>query len=424
MKFLDKILASKIYLQFRKLIPNNMVNSFKHLPLAILANAAYGFPSKELKIIGVTGTNGKTTTATTIYDILHRSGKKVALISTVEAKFGNKKMDTGLHVTSPSPWDLQKILRKIVTKGYRYLVLETTSHGFVQHRLWGVDFEIGVMTNLTEDHLDYHKTMAEYAKAKSKLFQHSQISVLNIDDPWFETFKKSSKSKIITYGWQKGDYQAKKLAKNYPLPGKYNQMNAVAALAVADLVGIDLKEAQKNLQKFSGILGRMQVVYDKDYKVIVDFAHTPDGLDKALTTLKKDLKKPGRLISVFGCAGLRDKKRRKMGFYSAKFADITIITAEDPRSENIKNISDEIASWAKKARAKYIKDVSKFKNGSHVYTMIDDRRQAIAKALKIAKKNDIVGIFGKGHEKSLAIGTEEIPWSDQKVVAELLKIKK
>jgi len=415
----------------RSLVPNSLVNTFWHLPKAALANLVYGFPGKKLKVIGVTGTDGKTTTATLIHYILDYAGKKVALISTVSAKIGKKEIDTGFHVTTPDPFVLQKLLKKILKKGYEYLVLESTSHGFAQHRLWGIDFLAGVVTNITEDHFLYHKIWQNYALAKAKLFKNTKYSILNIEDGSYSFLKTKAAGKIITYGLKKGDFNLAGFKFRSRLPGDFNKLNCLGAAAVTNALGIDKQKIKKALADFPGVKGRMQMMQRVPFKIVVDFAHTPNALKQALKALRGQVGKNGRLISIFGCAGLRDRNRRKMGMVSAQLADITVVTAEDPRTERIEKISEEIASWAKKGGAKEIKVSSRacrfpkpsllVKKPFPIFVKIPDRGEAIEFAIKIAKKGDVVGIFGKGHERSMCFGTVEKPWSDQEAIKKILE---
>lgn len=408
----------------RGAIPNSLVNLFKHLPMAVAANVFYGFPSKKLTIIGVTGTDGKTTTSTILYHLLHENGYKVALISTVSAKIGDQDIDTGFHVTSPDHFPLQKLLRQIVDKGYTHVVLEVTSHGLDQHRFGGISFEGGIVTNVTEDHLDYHKTWDKYLKAKAKLFDETKFAVLNAEDKSFDYLKNNAKGQVITYGQSIGDWNLENFKFNLKILGQFNYLNSLAASAAANRLGVSKENIKKSLASFEGVNGRMQVMQNDPFTVIVDFAHTPNALKTALLELNKI--KKGKLISIFGCAGQRDKNRRKMGFESAKMADITIITAEDPRTEGVEKISQEIAGWSEKGGAKEViqSNLMTDKNINFpVYVKIADRKKAIDFALGLAKKGDVIGIFGKGHEKSMCYGTEELSWSDQDVVRGLLKVQ-
>jgi UDP-N-acetylmuramoyl-L-alanyl-D-glutamate--2,6-diaminopimelate ligase len=409
--------------KIRNLIPNWLVNYGKHLPVAILANIVYGFPSKKLRVIGVTGTDGKTTTATMLYHILHQNKYKVALISTVCAKIGSQDIDTGFHVTSPDHFPLQKLLKRIKNNNYTHVVIEATSHGLAQFRLWGINFTGGIVTNITQDHLLYHKTTDNYLKAKARLFNSTKFAILNKDDKSWEYLSKNASGQIISYGIKNGDYNLNNLKIDLKILGEYNKLNALAALAAAQKLGIDEQKSLQALKNFKGILGRMQLMHDKNFKVIVDFAHTPNALKTVLQELKKISK--NKTISVFGCAGLRDTGRRKMGLVSVQNADITIITTEDPRTEGVEKISDEITDWAKKGGGIECRDVKSCvsTNKKHIYIKISDRQQAINFAIKIAQKGDVVGIFGKGHEQSMCYGTQEKSWSDQEAVEKALKLK-
>lgn len=395
----------------RKFIPNKAVNLFKHLPLAVLANLIYGFPSGKMKFIGVTGTDGKTTTTNMIYQILKSAGKKTAMVSTINAEIDGKKIDTGFHVTNPDPFLLQELIKKSAKAGTEIFVLEVTSHGLDQYRDWGIEFEVGVITNITHEHLDYHKTWENYFKAKAKLISNSKVAVINRDEDHYQKLAKFGKGKVITFGQSNdADFNPKTCKYNLCIPGEYNEMNALAAIAAASVFGVGIDSSIKVLDKFSSLEGRMQEIENNlGVKIIIDFAHTPNALENALKTLRVQTR--GKLISVFGCAGLRDEgKRSLMGEISARLADLTVVTAEDPRGE-IDNINGQILKGAKKEGGVL---------GKNVY-IENDRQEAIGLAIKLAKKGDTVGIFGKGHEKSMNInGISEIPWSDEKAVRKAL----
>lgn len=395
----------------RRLIPNEVVNVLKHLPSSVLANIIYGFPSKGMKFIGVTGTDGKTTTTNMIYQILKDAGKKVAMVSTINAEINGEKIDTGFHVTNPDYFLLQKLIDKAKKAGTEIFVLEVTSHGLDQFRTWGINFEIGVITNITSEHLDYHKTWENYFNSKAKLIKNSRWAVLNNDEDHFKRLKLLARGLVVSFGNTKADFDTDKYKFKLKLPGDYNILNALAAIATTNILGVEEKNAIKTVENFSSLEGRMEEVKNnKGLKIIVDFAHTANALENALKTLKSGNK--GKLISVFGCAGLRDvKKRPLMGEISARLADITVITAEDPRGE-IDKINAEIMQGVKKAGGKL---------GKNVY-IEKDRQKAIELAInKLAGKGDTVGIFGKGHEKSLNItGNEELPWSDVEAVKKAL----
>lgn len=378
---------------FRSLIPNWIVNTFWHLPKAVLANIIYRFPSRKLVVIGITGTSGKTSTAHLLHHILTTAGYKTALISTIIVKIGDKQIPTGLHVTNPDPFTLQKLLRKIVNKRYKYVVLEVTSHGLDQHRCWGCQFTYGILTNITHEHLDYHQTMANYRQAKLKLIKQTKIAVLNQTNSSFPLAKKTAKKKVITFS------------------GQFDQANLNAASAVAEDLGLKKKLIDKALKTFPGILGRMETVYNKQFRIIIDFAHKPDALKQALNHLRGLVEGEGRLISVFGSAGLRDKlKRPMMGEISGDLADITILTAEDPRTEDVNQIIKEIYQGCKQAQAKKVYQEP-------------DRQKAINLAVKLARPGDIVALFGKSHEQSMCFGKIEHPWSEHQAVKKALQHK-
>jgi len=390
----------------RKLIPQILINTFWHFPKAVLANLFYGFPSRKLKVIGITGTSGKTTTAHLLYHLLQKNGFKVALISTIAAKLGKKEIDIGLHVTNPEPFALQKLLKTIVNKSFDHIILEVTSHGLDQHRIWGINFTYGVLLNITHEHLDYHQTFKKYQQAKFKLLKNSQTAVLNVADKSYSAACKLATGKVI-------NFQPKQI-KTLPgsLIGDFNKANVAAASVIAQDLGIAPSAIQTSLQTFPGIPGRMEFIQASPFTIIIDFAHKPDALEKALKAIKKLKAKKGRIISVFGSAGLRDtQKRPLMGKISAKLSDITILTAEDPRTEKVNQIIDQIeAGWQQVKTKKQL-----FKQ--------PDRQLAINQAIKLAQPGDYVCLFGKAHEKSLCFGTIEYPWSEHQAVQTALKLR-
>ncbi|OGE62809.1 hypothetical protein A2964_01850 [Candidatus Daviesbacteria bacterium RIFCSPLOWO2_01_FULL_40_27] len=383
----------------KDILSQEVINNFYHLPKAILANIIYGFPTRGLTVIGVTGTDGKTTTVNMIYQILLAAGKKVSVVSTINAP--------GFHITSPDSFAVQRFARQAASSGDEYLVLEVTSHALDQYRYWGIKFDIGVITNITHEHLDYHKTFDNYLKTKLKLIRNVRFAVVNqnIKDV-------SSEGKIITFGLDKGDFNQEQIKLKLKVPGDYNIENALTSLAVAFALGIDKKIAQDALESFTGIKGRMEEVQNnKDIKIIIDFAHTPGGLEQALKTLRCQMRS-GRLIAVIGAEGDRDiEKRFMMGEIAQRFANYVIVTAVDPRGY-LDIINRQIADGATKAGAK--RDQNFF--------VIDDREKAFDFAInKLSKYGDTVGIFGKGHETSMNLdGKREIPWSDLEAVRNVL----
>lgn len=396
----------------RKLIPNLVVNLFKHLPTAVLANIIHGFPSRRMKFIGVTGTDGKTTTTNMIYEILKHAGFKVSMVSTINAEINGEKIDTGFHVTNPDPFLLQELIKKSIKSGSEIFVLEVTSHGLDQFRDWGINFEVGVITNITHEHLDYHRSWENYFKAKAKLIKNSNFAILNKDENHFLELAKLAKGKVVTFGQSKdADFNPKTCVCDLCIPGNYNEMNALSAIAASSVFGVNKAHAVVTINKFSNLEGRMQEIKNNlGIRIIIDFAHTPNALENVLKTLKDET--GGKLISVFGCAGLRDEgKRLLMGEISVRCSDITIITAEDPRGE-IDQINRQILEGAQKAGGVL---------GENVY-IENNRQKAIEMAVKkLARKGDIVGIFGKGHEKSMNLdGNSEVSWSDEEAVRKVL----
>ncbi len=392
----------------KAILPQEEINTFYHLPMAFLANIIYGFPTRELRVIGITGTDGKSTTTNMIYQILKAAGKAVSMVSTINATVAGKSYNTGFHVTSPDPFAVQKFAREALNCGDEYLVLEVTSHALDQYRFWGVKLNIGVITNITHEHLDYHQTFKNYLVAKLKLLEQVEFAIINQN---IKNYASELKGKIVTFGLLSGDFNQQDIKINLKIPGDYNIENALCSLAVAFVLGIDKKIAQKALENFKGIKGRMEEIKNrKNIKIVVDFAHTPNALEQALKTLRKDTK--GRLIAVFGSAGKRDvEKRSLMGQIAGRLADISIITAEDPRGE-LEIISQQIVQGIKKAGGVMDKNIF----------VLEDRGEAIDFAInRIAKAGDTVGIFGKGHERAMNLdGRSEIPWSDSETVKKAL----
>ncbi len=394
----------------KSIISQKTINNFYHLPKAALANTIYGFPTKRLKVIGVTGTDGKTTTTNMVYQILKDAGKKVSMISTVNAYIAGKSYDTGFHVTSPDPFAVQNFAKKAKDNGDEYLVMEVTSHALDQGRFFGIKFDIGVITNITHEHLDYHKTYEAYLNTKAKLIKNVNFAIINQN--LFDKLKNNTSGKIITFGINNGDFNQLDLKLNLKIPGDYNIENALASMVVAFALGIDRKIAQKTLEKFKGVKGRMDFIKNnKGLKIVIDFAHTPNGLMQALAALRPQMA-DGRLISLIGCEGYRDVgKRAMMGEIAQKYSNIVIVTSVDPRGQ-LREINEQIILGAEKMGAK--KDINFF--------VIDDRQKAIDFAInKLSKKGDLVGIFGKGHESSMNLdGKGEIPWSDYIAVEKAL----
>lgn len=393
------------------------IKNIYHFAQAFLASIYFGFPSKKLTVIAVTGTDGKTTTVNMIYHILKSAGKKVSMVSSLGATIGDKTTDTGYHVSTPSPFQVQKLLKDAVCSGSDYFVLEATSHGLDQNRLAFVKIKIGILTNVTDEHMDYHKTWTNYASAKAKLFRNVDYSILNKDDKSYEFFKNIVGGKITTYSLTGlADVTPKNFPIKLKLEGQYNLYNALAASAVATCLEITKEKILNSFNSFTKLKGRLQEIKEgQNFRVVIDFAHTPNGLEQVLKTLQSGKNKNSKLIAVFGSAGDRDKqKRQTMGKIASKYADISIITSEDPRSENPLDIAKTIATGFTRYK--------KIENND--YFIIPNRKEAISFALKMAKKDDIVGFFGKGHESSQCIGDVEYPWSEEEVVKRAIKAQK
>lgn len=388
------------------------IKNIYHLFQSIAANLIYNKPSRGITIIGVTGTDGKTTTSSMIYHIFKTAGQKAALISTVAALIDGKSYDTGFHVTTPDSFAIQSYISKAKKAGVKYLIIETTSIGLHQNRIYGIPFEIGVLTNITNEHLDYHKNYENLVKAKAKLFQIAKTAVVNADDKSFSFLAPYiNDKKVITYGMKKDTTINPSIFPfKIKLMGEFNAYNALAAIAVARALGIKDNIIKNALLSFSAPTGRGEVVYDKEFKIIIDFAHTPGAFMAVLPEIYKI--KTGKIIHVFGCAGKRDKyKRQAMGKISSSFADIIILTAEDPRNEDAAKINDEIEKGI----------ISKFDKKN--LFKIPDRKTAIIKAVSIANKGDIILLTGKGHESSMNYGNGEVPWSEHEAVKEGLRAR-
>lgn len=409
----------------KKLVPQNIKNIY-HLFQAILANFMYGFPAKSIKIIGVTGTNGKTTTVQMIAKILEEAGHKVAIASTINFKIGEKEWVNKTKFTTLSPFAVQQFILDTVKARCEYLVLETSSHSLDQCRIWGIEYFAAVITNVTREHLDYHKKMEKYRKAKLKLFKHAKVAIVNSDMEKPEEFLQFNNKKQITYSLK--NYQADVFAKNIELkahssqfainnsqfilnlPGEFNIENALAAVSVGISEDINLETCAQALGKIQGVPGRMEYVpNNKSLNIIVDYAVTPDSLEKLYTLIQRINANKNRIIAVFGSCGERDRgKRPIMGEIVSKYTDFIILTNEDPYYENPQRIIDEIEAGIKN------KELGKS------YWKILDRRVAIKKALQLAEPGDFVVVTGKGAEETMAIGKKRIPWNDKKVILEEL----
>ncbi len=421
--------------------------------LAHLAAAWHDFPSRKLRVIGITGTDGKTTTCTLAASILSAAGHKVGTITTVAATIGEQEIDTGFHTTTPDAPDIQRYLAQMVDAGMEYAVIEATSHGLAQHRLDAVEFDIAAVTNITHEHLDIHGVWENYRDAKALLFRAlaasyrkprtAKVAVLNTDDVErgvFEFLRQIPADEQILYSaegrGQKdegGNPQSAirnpqfifardiqrsprglrftvvtphgELQIESPLIGRYNVSNILAAVGIGVARRVPFDAMREGVARVRGVVGRMQVMQSEPFTAIVDFAHTPNALRVALETARELTR--GKVIVIFGCAGLRDVgKRALMGEVAGKLADTIIVTAEDPRTESLGAINAQIAEGLQRAGRRERED----------FFIVNDRAEAIAFAVKLANAGDVVIVTGKGHERSMCFGTTEYPWSDQEAL--------
>jgi UDP-N-acetylmuramoyl-L-alanyl-D-glutamate--2,6-diaminopimelate ligase len=409
--------------------------------LAHLSAAWHGFPARQLTMIGVTGTDGKTTTASLIYHILRASGRRVGMISTVNAIIGEEAINTGLHTTTPDAPDVQRLLAQMVAAGTDVCVLEATSHGLAQHRVAACDFDVALVTNITHEHLDIHGSIEAYRAAKASLFQGlmagyrkpdvDKIAVLNRGDSSFEYLQSYSTDVKLTYNIGKpGDVIADNLAQTtdwtrfdvkspygrFPLEtrllGIFNVFNVLAASATALALGIESQAIQEGVAAMRSIPGRMERVdRGQPFIALVDFAHTPNSLRRALETARA-LSAGRRVIVVFGCAGLRDvEKRPIMGRIAAELADYSILTAEDPRTEDLDTIIEAMAEGVQEGGGIEGQD----------FERVPDRGAALARAVDLAEPGDIIIACGKGHEQSMCFGETEYPWDDREALIAALE---
>jgi len=414
--------------------------------LGQLAEIWFDKVNRRLKVIGVTGTDGKTTTSHIVHHILEKKFKNVGLISTLGAKIGKRTIDTGLHVTSPDLLVLYSIYQKMEKAGCEYVVLEVTSHGIDQERIWGVNFLFGVLTNITPEHLDYHKTFINYRYTKASFLAKCPKVIINKDDKSYHYLKTYLSGKVRLFDYSvntKADVFATDIRQNQngfsfwvnfdntrykiksKLLGEYNVSNLLAAILLAQKLRVKRSEIVDAVSSFSSPTGRMQKITNRlGINIYIDFAHTPNALANTLGFLKRRSAK--KLICIVGSAGERDrKKRNEMGYISADLADLSVFTAEDPRSENVFDILTVMEKGAKNSGATEITDNYQEGSKKHFYTLVPQRGEAIACAInKYASKGDTVVICGKGHEKSMAYGNVEHPWSDEKAVEDIIHSNK
>jgi UDP-N-acetylmuramoyl-L-alanyl-D-glutamate--2,6-diaminopimelate ligase len=425
---------------FRKivkgLIPRGLflkVEPIGHLGEAILFNLVNGFPARGFKVIGITGTNGKTTTAFLVHRMLHEAGYKVGLMTTVAYGAGDDIKPQVYHMTNVPVPVMMKRLKYLKSQGAEWLVMETTSMALAQNRVWGVPFYLAAMTNISQDHLDYHKTMDDYINAKVKLFSSTdhnkkgiRTGVINADDTTAERFA-AAISKPLTYGIDKGDLKAKHIKLSADgvsyvavagrdeysirsrLPGRFNVYNTLAAVGIGQALGLSRQQIEQGIVALEGVAGRMTPIEaGQKFNVIVDFAHTPDALQNVLMASKELTK--GRIILVFGATGDRDKaKRPVMGEVAVKNADLIFLTDDETYTEDPAVIIQAVYIGIQAAK------------GAAKTTIVEDRLDAIKAAFAAAKPGDTVILAGIGHETTRNMGGKEEPWNEIKIAKELLK---
>lgn len=406
------------------------IKNIFHLFEAVIANIYFGFPSKKITVIGVTGTDGKTTTTHLLYHILKMSRKKVSMISSIYADVGGTIYDTGLHTTTPRAFTIQEMIKKAVDHGDKYFVLETTSHAIDQNRIWGIEYTISVLTNVTHEHLYHHRTFDAYLKLKTMLLLLSKKSIINNDDTASGRVKQILEDECkqyVTYGLKNdADYSWSNDIKT-KLIGDYNKQNILASYACSRELGVDHDVVIKAISSFSLPKGRFDMVYDGDFSVVIDFAHTPNSIFHVLQTVKDDVleNKKGRIIHIFGAAAERDNsKRPKMGENSGQFADVVILTEEDYRHEDLIKICMEIVEGLYKMGFRKVSvDEIKKNTTNKLFTIVSNREEAIRLGISLAKKGDVVIATGKSHEKSLNRGGREYPWDEYEAVRKSLQSK-
>jgi len=394
--------------------------------LSIIASNLYGNPAKKLKLIGVTGTNGKTTTTFLIKQMLENLGHKAGLIGTIQNMIGDRVIET--KYTTPEPLELQRLFSEMVKENIEYAVMEVSSHSLAQERVSGLDFKVGVFTNLTQDHLDFHKTMENYLYAKSKLFKMSEIGVINGDDEASKKLLELSTARNICYSADKDccdviaknikyqpdgvDYEVIAEGKighaHVSIPGKFSVYNSLAAISTLLVLGFDLKKILESLKMVKGVKGRLEVVNTgRDFTVIIDYAHTPDALLNVLTALRGVTN--GRIVTLFGCGGDRDRTKRPiMGKIAFDLSDYCIVTSDNPRSEEPMNIINDILEGVKGSKTPY--------------KVIENRKEAIEYALKNAKSNDTILLAGKGHETYQILKDKTISFDEREIIREILNL--
>lgn len=383
----------------------------------------FGNPASKFKLIGVTGTNGKTTVTYLVKHILDALGYKTGLIGTNQNIIGGKVLETGR--TTPDSFELQKLFNDMASEAVDYVIMEVSSHALELSRVYGCSFEVGAFTNLTQDHLDFHKTMDSYADAKSRLFSISKSAVINIDDSYGKKMALGCVCPCITYGRDKDstltasdialyrngvEFSTQSTSFRLNIPGEFSVYNALCAIGICKALGFDMEDISRHLADASGVRGRAEVVNtgDRDYTVMIDYAHTPDGVENILRTARGFAK--GRLVALFGCGGDRDPvKRPIMGKIAGTLADFCIVTSDNPRSEDPMSIIAMVEEGVKSSGGDYV--------------VIESRYDAIRYALTNAQKDDVIILMGKGHETYQILGTGTIHFDEREVIREILGLE-
>ena len=400
------------------IVPNTRI------AMAEMAAAYYGYPSREMKMIGVTGTNGKTSTTYMIKSIAEEAGLKVGLIGTIRNMIGDIIIDT--ERTTPESVDLQRILRQMKDEKVDVVIMEVSSHSLDQKRVHGIEYDVGEFTNLTQDHLDYHKTFENYFNAKKLLFKQSRMAVINKDDPYANRMMEGLDIPVMTFGIREKadvtaseidittrgvqfDFNYKNITSrfNVPIPGLFSVFNAIGAATVALSLGWNLDSIKYGLEHMMSVSGRLEPLPTgkNEFTVLLDYAHTPDALENVLKTVKGFA--TGRIVTLFGCGGDRDHAKRPiMGEIAGRFSDFAIVTSDNPRTENPMDIINSIVEGVKKSGCEYV--------------VIENRREAIEYALKNARKNDVIILAGKGHENYQEINGGKHHFDEKEIVAEIL----
>lgn len=393
--------------------------------LAVLAANWYGHPAEGLKLIGVTGTNGKTTTTTLIKSLLEHRGEKVGLIGTNRNMIGSIELDT--ERTTPEAPELHALFREMADAGCTYAVMEVSSHALFLNRVYGIQFDVGIFTNLSQDHLDFHSSMEEYLEAKAMLFKQSKQGIVNMDDRNYEYIRQAATCPLMTISIKDdaGDLVAKSVKlrgdrvdfyalttgrlvpMRLMIPGQFSVYNALCVIALGMTQNMDLDEIAEALKEARGVKGRVEVAYSDDrYTMLIDYAHTPDALENVLKAVKGFAQ--GRTVLLFGCGGDRDRtKRPEMGKIAGELADFVIVTSDNPRTESPGDIIDEIMVGLKGSKTPH--------------KVIEDRRRAIAWAMDNARDGDVIILAGKGHETYQIVGTEKLHMDEREIIAEHLE---